>query len=189
MAQQDPVYDWILRLHQQYPSDMGVLAPAFLNLVVLTPGQAMFLPAGVLHAYLDGTGLELMANSDNVLRGGLTPKHVDVPQLLNVLDFSEMVPEILTPVLMAGVRERVYPTTANEFTLSVIEIDAENTYSHMPDSAEILLCTQGEAVICDDESGEEAAVVSQGVSVLIHASADKYTISGEAVIYKAAVPS
>ena len=77
-----------LELSERYPGDAGVLAALLLNLVVLAPGEALYLPAGNLHAYLSGAGVELMANSDNVLRGGLTSKHVDVAELLRVLDFT-----------------------------------------------------------------------------------------------------
>ncbi len=68
----NPVFEWIIRLYHEYPSDIGVLSPLWLNLICLKPGEAMFLPPGSLHSYLDGVGIELMANSDNVLRGGLT---------------------------------------------------------------------------------------------------------------------
>jgi mannose-6-phosphate isomerase len=79
---EDPVFNWMLKIADDYPKDIGVLAPILLNLICLEPGQALFLDAGELHAYLEGLGIELMANSDNVLRGGLTPKHVDVPELV-----------------------------------------------------------------------------------------------------------
>ena len=78
LSRKDAAGTWIKNLHAEYPYDIGVLSPAILNLVCLKPGEAMYLPAGQLHAYLEGVGVELMANSDNVLRGGLTPKHVDV---------------------------------------------------------------------------------------------------------------
>jgi mannose-6-phosphate isomerase len=77
----------VLELAERYPGDAGVLAATLLNRVTLAPGEALYQTSGVLHAYLSGVGIELMANSDNVLRGGLTPKHVDVPELLRVLDF------------------------------------------------------------------------------------------------------
>ena len=73
----DPAWRWVKSLMERHPGDVGALAPLYHNLVTLAPGQAFFLPAGELHAYLEGTALEIMANSDNVLRGGLTPKHVD----------------------------------------------------------------------------------------------------------------
>lgn len=186
-AAQDPVFEWIAALSAEYPGDIGALAPAFLNLVVLSPGQAMFLPAGVLHAYLRGTGIELMANSDNVLRGGLTPKHVDVPELLKVLDFSPMLPPVLHPVAV-DVCERFYPTDAAEFNLSVIEVSPEQAYGgHTPKSAEILLCTRGDAVLHESVSGEDFPF-HRGQSLFIHAAAGAYTISGNAVLYRAAVP-
>jgi len=90
LKDKNAAYQWIIDLHEEYPSDIGILSPIILNLICLEPGQAMFLPSGTLHAYLDGVGIELMANSDNVLRGGLTPKHVDVKELLNVLNFEEL---------------------------------------------------------------------------------------------------
>ena len=92
-----PEYDWVVRLHQAYPSDIGAIFPAILNLVYLQPGQALFLEQGELHAYLDGVGIELMANSDNVLRGGLTSKHVDVDELMHILSFEEKQVDILAP--------------------------------------------------------------------------------------------
>lgn len=80
----DPAWQEVGRLNQFYPGDIGVLRPLLLNVIELTPGQAMFLKAGTLLAYLEGTALEIMACSDNVLRGGLTCKHVDVPELLRL---------------------------------------------------------------------------------------------------------
>ena len=78
----------VLELGERYPGDAGVLASLLLNRMSLQPGEGIYLPAGNLHTYLHGVGIEVMANSDNVLRGGLTPKHVDVPELLRVLDFT-----------------------------------------------------------------------------------------------------
>lgn len=187
LREADPVYKWIVRLHEEYPGDIGVLAPAFLNLITLTQGQAMFLPAGVLHAYLDGTGLELMANSDNVLRGGLTPKHVDVPELLKVLDFSEMVPVVLSPSAV-GPCEHVYPTDAEEFVLSVIEVKPNQPYDgHYPENVAILLCTAGNGTLYVGGTGQDIPF-QKGQSILIPATAGKYTLSGTAVVYKATVP-
>lgn len=75
----------VRQLAEQYPGDVGVVVALLLNHVTLAPGEALFLPAGNMHAYLSGLGVEVMANSDNVLRGGLTPKHVDIPALLETL--------------------------------------------------------------------------------------------------------
>ena len=76
-------------LARQYPDDPGALAPLYLNVLLLKPGDALYMDAGLLHAYLRGTGFELMANSDNVLRGGCTGKHVDPPELLRTLRFTD----------------------------------------------------------------------------------------------------
>ena len=106
----------------RYPGDVSALAPLYLNVVTLAPGQALFLPAGELHAYLEGTALEIMANSDNVLRGGLTPKHVDVPELLAILVFEGRSPEVLEAA-ESGPGERVYRTPAREFELALLDVE------------------------------------------------------------------
>ena len=107
--QHRPEYFWLCRLHDQYPGDIGVLAPALLNLVHLRPGQAMFIPAGRLHSYLQGVGMELMASSDNVLRGGLTNKHIDISELLSILRFEAADVAIIKPQPICSV-ESVYFT-------------------------------------------------------------------------------
>ncbi|BBX17941.1 mannose-6-phosphate isomerase, class I [Mycolicibacterium duvalii] len=142
----------VLELGERYPGDAGVLASLLLNRLSLRPGEAIYLPAGNLHAYLHGIGVEVMANSDNVLRGGLTPKHVDVPELLRVLDF-EPARELLVPTeTLRDGAEIVYRTPAPEFAVSVLtvdgahlghEIDAPTTH----DGPQILLCAQGSATV------------------------------------------
>jgi mannose-6-phosphate isomerase len=183
----DPAYEWVLKLYQAYPDDIGVLAPLFLNLVCLEPGQAKFLPSGQLHSYLDGTGIELMANSDNVLRGGLTPKHVDVSELLIVLDFEERPLSILSPVKKDDY-EVVYDSNADEFVLSVICPPAGSVYTSSANrSVETLLCTKGRATLTDAGSGDKIDIQG-GVSVLVPAAVQQYRIEGWATVYKAAVP-
>lgn len=100
----------IADLAVEYPGDPGVVVALLLNRVTLQRGQALFLPAGNIHAYLGGLGIELMAPSDNVLRGGLTPKHVDVPELLRVLDFDELPLPYLEPTAAGAGVERFDPT-------------------------------------------------------------------------------
>ncbi len=183
----DPVFRWISSLQRRYPGDIGILAPIFLNLVCLRPGQAMFLKAGELHAYLEGTGIELMASSDNVLRGGLTTKHVDVPELLRVLNFESRHLEILEaePV---GTSERVFPSRAEEFVLSVIDVkDGDTHESQKHRSAEILLCTAGRLNLL--EEGGHATAVKSGASFLVPAAAPVYRITGKGTLYKASVPT
>jgi len=183
----DPAFDWMVRLHNTYPGDIGVLFPLILNLVCLNPGQAMYLPAGQMHAYLKGVGIELMANSDNVLRGGLTPKHVDVPELLNILNFKEQPLDIIVPEIR-GASERAYPTPASEFELSVIEIVEGDVYASAKDrGVEILLLTAGEVELLEG-SEHEPMRLSRGMSAIVPAAVKFYRIRGEGTFYKAAVP-
>jgi mannose-6-phosphate isomerase len=135
----------VLELSERYPGDAGVLAALLLNRVTLAPGEALYLPAGNLHAYLSGAGIELMASSDNVLRGGLTPKHVDVPELLRVLDFVAATPPVITGRSDSGwVR---YDTPAEEFLLRRWE-GATSVPVPVPDGGpRILLCTAGSACV------------------------------------------
>ncbi|MFN3005974.1 mannose-6-phosphate isomerase, class I [Mycolicibacterium wolinskyi] len=142
----------VLELGERYPGDAGVLASLLLNRVSLQPGEGLYLPAGNLHAYLHGVGVEVMANSDNVLRGGLTPKHVDVPELLRVLDFTPTPEDRLRPEIVRDGTELIYQTPAPEFAVSVLcvdgdhlghEIDAQSRH----DGPQLLLCTEGAAVV------------------------------------------
>jgi mannose-6-phosphate isomerase len=110
---------YMARFAELYPGDPAVIAPLYLNLLELEPGEAIYLDAGILHAYIEGFGVELMANSDNVLRGGLTPKHIDVPELMNVLDFSPRRPRILKPEEPAPAYY-TYASPCGEFALSVM---------------------------------------------------------------------
>jgi mannose-6-phosphate isomerase len=183
----DPVFQWIQRLHAEYPMDLGVLFPALFNLFCLEPGQALYLASGEPHAYLEGVAIELMANSDNVLRGGLTQKHLDVPELLNILSFQEQVPSVIQPRRCSAV-EWVYETPAEEFSLSVISVFPK-VYWISPGnrSAEILLCTQGQIVL-DSGTDDDPIHLFKGVSVVIPASIAQYHLYGSGVCYKASVP-
>jgi mannose-6-phosphate isomerase len=116
----------VLELGERYPGDAGVLAALLLNRISLAPGDTIFLKAGNLHAYLRGVGVEIMANSDNVLRGGLTPKHVDVPELLRVLDFTPTTEERLrAPTRREGL-ELIYETPTAEFAAAVVTLDGDH---------------------------------------------------------------
>ncbi len=178
---------WIKKLHEFYPDDIGVLAPAFLNLVEIQPGKAVYLRPGVIHAYLYGTGIEIMANSDNVLRGGLTSKHIDAAELTNILRFDFEPPELLEPGKINSA-EKQYITEAKEFALSVIETVPDTVY-HGPEkhSTEILFCLKGSAHI-GKRGGGQSLSVSRGGSVLVPAAAGSYEITGSALFCKAGVP-
>ena len=182
----DPAFRWITRLRDAYPEDIGVLSPAILNLVCLEPGEAMYLSAGRLHSYLEGVGIELMASSDNVLRGGLTNKHIDIPELLKVLLFEETQVDILKPIqTRPGVK--IYQTPAEEFALSEISVGNSVRYeSPTIRSAEILLCIRGEARVIELPVNTQIDVF-KGMSMIIPASVDRYCIEGNAVFYKASV--
>ena len=181
---QADVWDWTLRLNEKYPGDIGVLSPFILNLLRLEPGEAMLLHAGQLHAYLDGLGIELMANSDNVLRGGLTPKHVDVPELLRVLEFEETQIKILRP----GERG-AYPSDVGEFRLSVIEAAPDRPHESGAEEGrgiEVMICTDGECTVTGDDG--TAMNVRKGVSFVVPAAVASYSIEGAATLYRASVP-
>src|SRR3954454_24715736 len=131
-------------LAHHYPGDPGVIAAMLLNHVRLQPGEALFLGAGIPHAYLSGLGVEIMANSDNVLRCGLTPKHIDVPELLRIVRFEASGPGVLRPEPGAD-GEEVYVTPIDEFRLSryVLAADAAPRDLTAPSAPQILLCTSG----------------------------------------------
>lgn len=112
------VATWLGRIAEVHPGDPGVSVSLLLNLVTLQPGQAVNLRAGNLHAYLEGTGVEVMASSDNVLRGGLTPKHIDVDELLAVLDPAPGPPPVVEPVGRGRVRR--WPTPDPDFAVTEV---------------------------------------------------------------------
>ncbi|MBS0014064.1 MAG: mannose-6-phosphate isomerase, class I [Desulfobacterales bacterium] len=178
---------WIDRLHQSYPGDPGVLAPIYLNLLEIPPGRAVFLPPKTMHAYLYGTGMEIMANSDNVLRGGLTAKHVDVAELLNTLEFAPSFPDPAAPEKMDSAEQR-FSAPADEFCLSVIRLDPDTRYcSPEEHSADILFCIDGQAKIRKTRTNTRLDL-GQGRAAIVPAAAGAYEISGRGKIWKAGVP-
>ena len=186
-SETDQISKWVLRLNDEYPGDIGVLSPILLNVVRLNPGEAIHIPAGELHAYLEGVGLELMASSDNVLRGGLTSKHVDVPELLKILDFQYHKVEILRPETQET-GEYLYPKVSEDFILSMIPLDRGSIYkSPRRRSVEIMICMEGDAYITDLGIGD-ILDLSKGTSVIIPAAVKQYRLEGVSTVYKAAVP-
>ncbi len=121
------VFAQTLALVDRYPTDPGVLVTLLLNHVVLAAGEAMFIDAGVIHAYTSGFGVEIMAASDNVLRAGLTPKHVDIPELLQITNFTPTPPPRWEPTLL-GEEDLLLVPPADEFELAVLRVrDAVKT--------------------------------------------------------------
>jgi len=182
----DPAWRWVKSLMQRHPGDMGALAPLYLNLVTLAPGQAVFLPSGELHAYLEGTALEIMANSDNVLRGGLTPKHVDLQELLATLVFDAHAP-VLLQAEDSGPGERSFRTPAREFELGFLEVGPGRPFTATSGrGVEILLQLEGACRLTSE--GSEIAL-ARGRSVLVPAALECYVLEGEGRVARARVPA
>lgn len=183
----DPVFTWVIRLHQWFPEDIGVFAPLVLNLIHLEPGEALFIDSGDLHSYLGGAGVELMANSDNVIRAGLTTKHADVPELLRILRFEENQGGSIKPQARNR-SEWVYPTPAKEFVLSRLSLEKGVPYHERGRrSIEIMICTQGNAEITDLAT-TEALSVFRGTAFLIPAMVKEIAMEGDATFYRAGIP-
>jgi mannose-6-phosphate isomerase len=188
-AGREGAFRWVLRIMEFFPGDVGAILPLVLNHIVLEPGQAAFIAPGELHAHLTGTCLEIMANSDNVIRGALTKKFVDLPELVSVLSFN---PERVMPVLPseAAPCEEAYPTFVPDFEISKISVGAGRAYRRSSRGPEILLCTSGEVQIrCP---GEPALPLARGEAAFVEAEACDYELAaanrGEATVYRASVP-
>jgi mannose-6-phosphate isomerase len=166
--------------------DKGIYSIYFFNIVKVNKGEAVFQDAGIPHAYLEGQNIELMANSDNVLRGGLTPKHVDVPELLKHVIFEETHPVILSGELQADGLERIYKTLAPDFELSRIELSNSKRYQSKAKTAEILFVLEGKVKVVE---GASSLSLGKGDAVFIKATSD-YRISAltSSILYKATTP-
>lgn len=183
--ERDVEADWILRLAQTYPGDRGVLAPLFMHLHRLEPGETVYTGPGVLHAYLEGLGAELMTSSDNVVRGGLTAKHCDVPELLRLLRFEADAPRALTAEDdKDGVRRFEVPDAG--LVLSVLELKGGRAVmSEDGRGVEVLLCSEGSGrVITDSGTSIE---IGRGDSFLAPVSAGRYRLEGSCRLFRAGI--
>jgi mannose-6-phosphate isomerase len=182
VAAHDPefinTYRWAASLAETYPGDPGVVISLMCNHLKLAPGEAVFLPAGNLHAYLSGAGVEVMASSDNVLRGGLTGKHVDLAALIEVLDFTDGRVPVIHPVLGPGGLR--YPVPVEDFDLTRIQLDGQSG-ALTTRGPQVLLCTEGTAVL---SSTDGELTVAQGQSAFVPAGAP-VSARGPAVLYRA----
>ena len=183
---------WVLRAAEHFPlpggrRDRGIFSIYLLNLLGLKPGQGTFQAAGALHAYLEGANMELMANSDNVLRGGLTPKHVDVPELLRTLTFESGPAEVLDGSPRSDT-ERVYPTPAPEFEISRIEVAPGREHSSRPGhGADTLVVLEGEAEL---KWGSGSTSLRRGqIAFAPYGLPYSLRSASRAVLYKATVPA
>jgi mannose-6-phosphate isomerase len=180
----------VIELNAAYPGDPGVLISLMLNRASLQPGEAIYLPAGNVHAYLSGLGVEVMASSDNVLRGGLTPKHVDVPELLKTIEFKALGLPKVEPEL-TGLDQQVYRPPFREFQLQRIEL--------APGSEPVPLVQQGPAVVLATagsarlDSPHNDLILGRGQSAFIPAAESPVMVhptedgKGTAVLFAATV--
>jgi mannose-6-phosphate isomerase len=164
-----------------FPGDPGVAVSILLNHVMLRPGEALFLPAGNIHAYLHGLGIEVMAASDNVLRGGLTSKHVDVPELLSVLDFHELHEPRLEATESNGVR--TFDSGLGDFILT--EIESHHEVHVAVSGPAIAIAIAGEVMLHSD--GE--CRLARGSSVFIEAGESLHRVTGNGRIFVAHSPT
>jgi mannose-6-phosphate isomerase len=163
--------------------DRAIFSIYFFNIVKLNPGEGMFQGAGIPHAYLEGQTMELMANSDNVLRGGLTPKHIDVPELMKHTLFESMVPEVMKGD-PARTGEKIYPCPVADFGIAKIDVSPGISYTNQAGSLEIIIVTAGGAVI------NNILALKRGEAVAVFAG-ESYTIesSGDCTLFRAFVPA
>ena len=171
-------YWWVGELMRQFPNDIGALAPFYLNVIKLAPQQALFLGAGMLHAYLHGSAIEVMANSDNVLRGGLTSKYINKKELINILDFHPQSPLWVEPRLEGALQR--FPVAANEFELSSLQLDATPKVIACPSSPKIVLLLEGEAQIVAENS---PVTLHRGQSLFLFPEVASFTASGEGRLF------
>lgn len=186
LQKSDPAF-WTARAIANDPAgmdrlDRGIFSIYFFNIVYAAPGEAVFQDAGIPHAYLEGQNAELMANSDNVLRGGLTPKHIDVPELLKHTRFEAVHPHILKGEPVHGGQERIYPTPAPDFVISTILLQPGQVYEHTATAPETWIVLSGTGKVNE-------LAVQKGRSLFV-AYGETYRLAAdtELVVFKAAIP-
>jgi mannose-6-phosphate isomerase len=160
-----------------YPDEIAILSPLYLNYFTLQPGQAVFIPAGVLHSYISGFGVELMANSDNVLRCGLTPKYIDVPELMNILNFTSFMPPVITPGSSSWF---CYQTPCDEFLLALMR--AHGSEEIFPEKGPaVCVVTEGELLA-------DGLIFKKGESFFIPQDAHSLSFAGNYSLFAAVTP-
>jgi mannose-6-phosphate isomerase len=169
--------------------DRGIFSIYFFNLLNMHPGEAIFQDAGMPHAYLEGQNVEIMANSDNVLRGGLTPKHVDVPELLKHVRFEATHPRIISEDYGPG-RIAVYHTPAPDFELSKLGLMQGESLTIRAHSVEVFIVLEGKVgVIEQDGAGAPFGRKKGEAFVAFHQAKFELKAQGDAVVYRASVPA
>jgi mannose-6-phosphate isomerase len=188
----DPVFDGVPEfetvrdLSRWYPGDPGIVLSLMLNRLTLRRGEVLWLPAGNIHAYLTGVGVELMASSDNVLRGGLSPKHVDVAELLNVLDFRPIPAPYLPPERVAPGVE-VFAPGVPDFALTVVDLDAAAGVAALPiPGPAIALCVRGAAEL---SGAEGRSPLVRGEALYITPDESPLALTGDGLVFVATTGS
>ncbi|WP_145540574.1 mannose-6-phosphate isomerase [Yersinia alsatica] len=167
-------WDTIRSISRFYPEDSGLFSPLLLNVVTLQPGEAMFLYAETPHAYLDGVALEVMANSDNVLRAGLTPKFIDIPELMANLQFIPKPADTLLTQPQQQGNELVFPIPVEDFAFSLHTLTADPQVLAQ-NSAAIVFCVTGQAVL---KKQQQEITLQPGESCFIPANESPVNVQG-----------
>jgi mannose-6-phosphate isomerase len=180
-------WETLASFNQLFPNDQAVLAPLYLNLIDLHPEEAIFLPPGILHSYISGFGVELMANSDNVLRGGLTNKYVSPQDLISILKLEPFMPRIIKPDTGSYFE---YPTSAAEFRLVLIKGREGETKKLNFSGPIILVVIDGTLVLQFNDGSAPKKILRAGESIFIAAEArrDEFILMGTYTAYAAGCP-
>jgi mannose-6-phosphate isomerase len=179
-----PEWELMRSFAHLYLSDPAVIAPLYLNIFHLEPGEAVYLDAGVLHAYCSGFGVELMANSDNVLRGGLTGKHIDIPELMGALNFNPVTPHIIKPEFPCF----TYPTPCEEFSLTRIHSRAFSRKDEV-ETATAIAFQKGPSIciVTEGELSIGGEIIGKGESIFIPAGNEPPRAQGDYTLYIASL--
>jgi mannose-6-phosphate isomerase len=175
----------VVELAEAYPGDPGIVTSLLLNPVTLHPGDALFVPAGGVHAYLRGVGVEIMASSDNVLRAGLTPKHVDVDELLRNVDYVAAPPIRIAPERFHGAT-RVFYAPVDDFELSVTELVDDDAHPLPGRGPRVLLCLDGRMTV--EAATGTSLTLARGEAAFVPASDGSLTVCGTGRLVQADVP-
>ena len=183
-AEQCPaLVDLVVHLAEHHGKDRGIATALLMNHIVLGRGEGVFVPAGMPHAYLSGLGVEVMLASDNVLRGGLTPKHIDVEELAKVLVFESTEPSLVkTKTLAVGFEKFDLPTP--EFDFYRGEVGSNNLLAdlNLPGDS-IVLCTQGSVAVSNSQGERE--VINSGEAVFMAGDARSFSLAGNGTVFMA----
>jgi mannose-6-phosphate isomerase len=181
-AEQCPaLVDLVVHLAEHHGKDRGIATALLMNHMSLKRGEGVFVPAGMPHAYLSGLGVEVMLASDNVLRGGLTPKHIDVEELTNVLVFESVEPQLVkTKTLAVGFEKFDIPT--QEFDFYRASVGSNNLLAdiNLPGDA-VVLCTEGSVAVSNSQGERE--VLNNGEAAFMSGDARSFSLAGNGVVF------